>query len=96
MKAKDVMTTKVVAVVPEMSVSAIATLLLERRISAVPVIGGGRCILGIVSEGDLIRRSRTAQPRSPRRHPLPLLRSYLRRKALSESRWSGMAGSLGS
>jgi CBS domain-containing protein len=64
MKAKDVMTTKVVAVVPGMPVSVIATLLLERRISAVPVIGGGRCILGIVSEGDLIRRSRTAQPRS--------------------------------
>lgn len=64
MKAKDVMTTKVVAVVPDMPVSAIASLLLDRHISAVPVIDRERRILGIVSEGDLIRRGKTAERRS--------------------------------
>ncbi|MFQ5847503.1 MAG: CBS domain-containing protein [Candidatus Methylomirabilales bacterium] len=64
MKAKDVMTTKVVAVGPEMPVNAIAALLLERHISAVPVIDEDRRILGIVSEGDLMRRHETARRRS--------------------------------
>ena len=62
MKAKDIMTTKVVAVGPEMPVSAVAAMLLERRISAVPVIDEDRRILGIVSEGDLMRRGE-AEPR---------------------------------
>ncbi|MFQ5960491.1 MAG: CBS domain-containing protein [Candidatus Methylomirabilales bacterium] len=61
MKAKDVMTTKVVAVSPEMPVNAIAALLLERHVSAVPVIDEDRRILGIVSEGDLMRRGETAR-----------------------------------
>ena len=64
MKAKDVMTTKVVAVTPEMPVNTIAALLLERHISAVPVIDEDRRILGIVSEGDLMRRDETARRRS--------------------------------
>ncbi|MFQ5802557.1 MAG: CBS domain-containing protein [Candidatus Methylomirabilales bacterium] len=64
MKAKDIMTTKVVAVGPEMPVNAIAALLLERHISAVPVIDEDRRILGIVSEGDLMRRDETARRRS--------------------------------
>lgn len=64
MKAKDVMTTKVVAVGLDMPVNAIAALLLERRISAVPVIDEGLHILGIVSEGDLMRRDETARHRS--------------------------------
>lgn len=61
MKAKDVMTTKVVAVGAEMPVNAIAALLLERHISAVPVIDEDRRILGIVSEGDLMRRGEAAR-----------------------------------
>jgi CBS domain-containing protein len=54
MQAQDVMTTKVVAVAPDTPVTEIAKLLLERRISAVPVISDDRKLLGIVSEGDLI------------------------------------------
>lgn len=64
MTAKDVMTTKVVAVGPEMPVNAIAALLLDRHISAVPVIDDDRRILGIVSEGDLMRRGETERWRS--------------------------------
>jgi CBS domain-containing protein len=59
MKAKDIMTTKVATVGPDMPVNAIAALLLERHISAVPVIDDDRRILGIVSEGDLMRRGET-------------------------------------
>jgi len=55
MKAKDVMTTAVVSVSPDASVREIAQLLLKRRISAVPVVDAGR-LIGMVSEGDLVRR----------------------------------------
>lgn len=56
MLARDVMTTSIVTVRPETEVSDIAALLLEHRISAVPVIDGDARVLGIVSEGDLINR----------------------------------------
>jgi CBS domain-containing protein len=56
MLAKDVMTRQVVTVPPDASVPEIAKLLLERRISAVPVVAADGRVLGIVSEGDLIRR----------------------------------------
>jgi CBS domain-containing protein len=59
MKAKDVMTTKVATVGPDMPINAIAALCLDRHISAVPVIDDDRRILGIVSEGDLMRRGET-------------------------------------
>ncbi len=59
MQARDVMTTEVVSVDPETTVREIAALLIERRISAVPVLEKGR-LVGIVSEGDLIRRPETA------------------------------------
>jgi CBS domain-containing protein len=54
MQAQDVMTTKVVAVAPATPVTEIAKLLVERQISAVPVVSDERRLLGIVSEGDLI------------------------------------------
>jgi CBS domain containing-hemolysin-like protein len=59
MKARDVMTAEVVAVPPEMPAAEIARLLLDKRISAVPVVDGEGMPIGIVSEGDLIGRSET-------------------------------------
>jgi CBS domain-containing protein len=56
MQARDVMTTQVVTVRPETSVEQIAALLLERRISGVPVVDAGGRLLGLVTEGDLMRR----------------------------------------
>jgi CBS domain-containing protein len=56
MQARDVMTTQVVTVGPETSVEQIAALLLDRRISGVPVVDAGGRLLGIVTEGDLMRR----------------------------------------
>ena len=57
MKAADVMTDGVVSVDPDLLVEQVAKLMLERGISAVPVIGAHGQLLGIVSEGDLMRRS---------------------------------------
>lgn len=63
MLAKDVMTKQVVTVPPDASVPEIARLLLDRHISAVPVVDADDRVLGIVSEGDLIRRPEVAGPR---------------------------------
>ena len=56
MKAVNVMTKNVVTVQPETEVREVVRLLLKHRISAIPVIDGEKRILGIVSEGDLMRR----------------------------------------
>jgi CBS domain-containing protein len=56
MKAADVMTTRVITVAADRPVNEIAKLLLEHRISAVPVVDADERLLGIVSEGDLMRR----------------------------------------
>jgi CBS domain-containing protein len=55
MKARDIMTSPVLAVAPDTTVREIAALLLERHISAVPVLEDGR-LAGIVSEADLLHR----------------------------------------
>jgi len=57
MRASDIMTTSVITVGPEATVRDIAVLLLEKRISAVPVVDAEGHIHGIVSEGDLMRRA---------------------------------------
>src|SRR6185436_698827 len=55
MKAKDIMTTSVITIAPETTIREIAAILLERRISGLPVVENDR-VIGIVSEGDLLRR----------------------------------------
>ncbi|MEI6159197.1 MAG: CBS domain-containing protein [Roseococcus sp.] len=54
--ARDLMTPDVVSVPPETPVLAVARLLSERSISAVPVLGADGGVLGVVTEADLIRR----------------------------------------
>ena len=61
MKAKDIMTARVVAVPPDMPVREIAKILIAEGISAVPVADGTGVPLGIVSEGDLIGRDEEAR-----------------------------------
>jgi len=56
MQARDVMSTPVISVTEEASVADVARLLLRKGISAVPVLGADGGLLGIVSEGDLVRR----------------------------------------
>lgn len=59
MKAADIMTTPAISVRPEITVQELAAMLLEKQISAVPVIDEDGTLLGIVSEGDLVRRVET-------------------------------------
>ncbi|MBL4719621.1 MAG: CBS domain-containing protein [Alphaproteobacteria bacterium] len=56
MKTKDVMTTVVVSLDPEMRIDAIAKLFLDKQISGAPVVDENNVVIGIVSEGDLMRR----------------------------------------
>lgn len=65
MRAKDIMTAPVITAGPDSSVSEIAALLFERRISAVPVVEEGR-LVGIVSEGDLLHRHEIGTERGAR------------------------------
>jgi CBS domain-containing protein len=57
MKVAQAMTRQPITVGPTMSVREIAKLLLQHGISAVPVVDASGALLGIVSEGDLVRRS---------------------------------------
>lgn len=57
MQAKDIMTADVLTVGPDTGVAAIADIMVKHRISAVPVVDAGNRVLGIVSEGDLMRRA---------------------------------------
>jgi len=64
MNANDIMVKDVISVGPETPVRDVALLMLERRISGVPVVDSERCVLGILSEGDLIRRPEIETDRS--------------------------------
>jgi CBS domain-containing protein len=55
-KAREIMTHRVLSVSPDTPVRTLATFLIDHRISAVPVVGTGGVPLGVVSEGDLLRR----------------------------------------
>ena len=63
--AKDVMTSPVLTVAPDATVMDVARLLLERHISAAPVVDGDGTLLGVVSEGDLMRRPEAGTERHP-------------------------------
>ena len=65
MNAADIMMRNVISVGPDASVREVASLMLERRISGVPVVDDERRVLGIVSEGDLIRRPEIETDRVP-------------------------------
>ncbi|MBL8672124.1 MAG: CBS domain-containing protein [Alphaproteobacteria bacterium] len=56
MLARDVMTREVCAVFPHTHLQNLALMLVDTGISAVPVIDDKGKLLGIVSEGDLLRR----------------------------------------
>jgi CBS domain-containing protein len=66
MNAADVMVSNVITVGPDATVQEVAGILLKNKISAVPVVNQSGKILGIVSEGDMLRRveSHTLRHRS--------------------------------
>jgi CBS domain-containing protein len=51
---RDIMTTPVVTVHPELGVKELATLFRERRLGGVPVVNDEDELIGIVTEGDLM------------------------------------------
>jgi CBS domain-containing protein len=61
MKVRDVMTTEVATVEPGTSLKEAARLMVERRISGVPVVDGEGRVLGVLSEGDLLVKERGAR-----------------------------------
>ena len=62
MKASDVMTRNVVTVGRETSVANAIRVMLENNISGLPVLDDGK-VVGILTEGDLLRRSETGTER---------------------------------
>src|SRR6188768_2282866 len=62
----ELMTTDPVAVGPETPLKDVAAILIEHRISGVPVIGERLEVLGVVSEADIIAKEVGADPRDRR------------------------------
>jgi CBS domain-containing protein len=56
MHAAEVMAKDVVTVGPDTTVEELARLMINRHISGLPVVDKSGCVLGIVTEGDLLRR----------------------------------------
>lgn len=56
MRVADFMTRRVVTVTPDTSILAAARLMLEHKISGLPVVDAAGRVVGIVSEHDLLRR----------------------------------------
>lgn len=57
MDVKDVMTPYVVSVLPDQSVFDAAKLMLEKKISGLPVVDDTGNLVGVVTEGDFLRRA---------------------------------------
>jgi CBS domain-containing protein len=62
-RVRDVMSSPVVCVPPEMRLKEVADLLVTRAISAVPVVDDGE-LVGIVSEADLVPLELAPDPRA--------------------------------
>ena len=54
MRVREVMASPVVTVSPDTSLKEVASLLVSRRINAVPVVDAGDRLIGIISEADLL------------------------------------------
>ncbi len=67
MKARDLMTTNVVTVKPNTKVRDVAALMLEKHISGVPVLDDNGKLVGMISEGDLLRRPELGTEKHRRR-----------------------------
>jgi len=72
MKAADIMKAPVIWVRPETTIADAARLMLENHISGLPVIDHSSAVVGMLTEGDLLRRSETGTERH-RSHWLELL-----------------------
>src|SRR5215469_1498854 len=63
MRAKDVMVRAAATTTPDATVETVAKLMINLRISGVPVLDKNGQLVGIVTEGDLLRRVETGTER---------------------------------
>src|SRR5689334_24771404 len=63
MKVSDIMTHPVLTVTSETTVGEVAELMIGHRISGLPVVNPAGDVIGIVTEGDLLRRAETETER---------------------------------
>lgn len=56
MHACDVMTSPAITATPQATLLEVVQLMLEHRISGVPIVNEAKALVGLVSEGDLVRR----------------------------------------
>jgi CBS domain-containing protein len=57
MLVHEIMTRKVITVGPETSIIEAANIMLQHHLSGLPVVDAGGSLIGIISEGDFIRRA---------------------------------------
>lgn len=65
MRADDIMSVDVITVAPDAEITEVARTLIANHISAVPVVNEAGGVIGIVSEGDLMRRPESGTERHP-------------------------------
>jgi CBS domain-containing protein len=63
MKAGDIMTGHVVSIAPDARVLEAIRLMLQKHISGLPVIDSSGTLVGMVTEGDFLRRAETGTAR---------------------------------
>ena len=63
MNVKEIMTKEVVSVKRDSTIDEIAQVLIDNKVSGLPVLSDGGYLIGIVTEGDLLRREMS--PRLP-------------------------------
>lgn len=63
MKAGDVMTTGAATVRPDASLAEAARIMVEHRISGLPVVDASGRLVGVITEGDFLRRADQDRPR---------------------------------
>jgi CBS domain-containing protein len=58
LQARDIMTTEVLTVSPETSISDLSKILENRKIGGLPVVDKGGRLLGVITQSDLVERAR--------------------------------------
>jgi CBS domain-containing protein len=63
MKAGDIMSARVITISPDASVQNAVEVMLKNHISGLPVVGASGALVGVVTEGDFLRRAETGTTR---------------------------------
>jgi CBS domain-containing protein len=63
MKVRDIMTRKVLSIAPDASIFQAVHSMLQNRISGLPVVNNDGDLVGVVTEGDFLRRAETTTER---------------------------------